>query len=106
MHRLLPLGIALAFLGSWLGFIPVHAGKFECGSLYSPKTVATDFGPGLAPELRGLAEDAFGSVNEACAEQRTQLVVLPMAAIVVAGVGTAVFGGVAWRRKAVAARAA
>ncbi|WP_141575911.1 hypothetical protein [Actinomadura sp. WMMA1423] len=106
MHRLLPLGIALAFVGVWLGFVPVSAGEFECGSVYRPKSLSTDLGPNFPGELLGPAQDAFGSTNQACARQRTQLVALPMAAVIVAGIGAAVAGGLAWRRGKVLASAA
>ncbi|MBO2461149.1 hypothetical protein [Actinomadura violacea] len=106
MHRLLPLGILLVFAASWVGFVPVSTGGFECGSLYSPKSLSTDFPDDFPIEVLGQAQDAFGSVNEACSEQRTRMLVLPMAGIVVAGIAAGVAGGLAWRRRLGAARAA
>ncbi|MFC4048346.1 hypothetical protein ACFOY4_01510 [Actinomadura syzygii] len=104
MHRLLPLGIALAFVGSWLGWVPVSVEKFDCGSLYQPKILNTDFGPDFPVELLGKAQSAFDSVDQACASRR-RMVAYPMGAIIVAGIGAAVIGGMAWRRGVAAPRA-
>ncbi|WP_242890767.1 hypothetical protein [Actinomadura litoris] len=102
VHRLLPLGILLVVLAPWVGFVPVSTGGFECGSLYRPRSLDTDFGADFPAELLGPAQGAFGSVNQACSDQRARMLVFPMVVLAVAGLAAGVAGGWSWRRLAVA----